>query len=96
MSIDNFADKNNERNQSVMLDSFNESSFASSFDKSPGITHNNRYSNKTEQTNNKNSSTGPSRGTNQSQPQQSKSNEVEEMAVEEFDIDEELAEDDWF
>ena len=40
-NIDHSTVKNKERNESVILDSFNDSSFASSFDKSPGITHNN-------------------------------------------------------
>ena len=95
-NIDHSALKNKERNESVILDSFNDSSFASSFDKSPGITHNNRYSNKNEQLNNNISGAEISRGKGQSLTQQAKSNEIEEMAVEEFDIDEELAEDDWF
>ena len=37
VDINDSADKNKERNESVILDSFNDASFASSFDKSPGI-----------------------------------------------------------
>ena len=96
VDINDSADKNKERNESVILDSFNDASFASSFDKSPGITHNNRYSNKNKQINNNISGAEISRDKSQSQLQQTKSNDIEEMAVEEFDIDEELAEDDWF
>ena len=89
-----------------MLDSFNESSFAFSFDNSPGVSHNNRYDTTTARSNKtvkeeqeQNAKEIPNSNTSKNEEKDAKKNrnDVDEMAIEEFNMeDEDLDDDDWF